>query len=179
MNANVEVTLATDLLQRGHTIQTNVFFRIAHPLIGESDSLAIAPVQPTTAARLVGRLVAVNFGKSFIVQRVVGRDAAGGQVYIKSDLTRNAPTAVPLQTVVGQVTEVRKASCALRLEGRAGRAFGRMVAALSIRLVDREGLPVAIGTARRRFFRSIIKLLFAIQWQVCKRSLSPPHPLAH
>lgn len=160
-----EMRLALDVMNATGYLWTRVRADNSAPLIREGDMICLRKTGPDVKK---GDLVALDYRKLFIVQRIV--DIRGDTIYTKADHSEKGPFNQVIGQVAGKVVYILKGKDLLNIDNPLCDRIHLLITGLS---VGRSKINVNSGFFYRRFFhklrRSLLKRLLKLELIIGKR----------
>ncbi|MFH1159975.1 MAG: S24/S26 family peptidase [bacterium] len=154
-----EMILALDILNANGYLWTRVKANNSAPLINEGDMICL---KKSGYALKKGDLVALDYQKLFIVQRIV--KLSGETIYTKADHSEKGPFMQPIGIVAGKVVLIKKTQDLLNIDNRLCDRIHLLITRYS---VGRSETYINTGFFYRKFFhklrRSILKRLLKLE----------------
>ncbi|MFC2102781.1 S24 family peptidase, partial [Bacteroidota bacterium] len=117
-----EMTLALDILNVSGYLWTRVKADNSAPLIREGDMICI---KKSGEPLKEGDLVALDYHKLFIVQRIIG--IQGDTLITKADHSEKGPFSQEIENVAGKVVYIKKGDEMVNIDNRACERIHRII----------------------------------------------------
>ncbi|NQV03437.1 MAG: S24/S26 family peptidase [Bacteroidia bacterium] len=160
-----EMILALDILNVNGYLWTRVKADNSAPLIREGDMICL---KKSGKVLKKGDLVALDYQKLFIVQRIVG--IQGDTIYTKADHSEKGPFRQAIGKVAGKVVVIKQEHDLLNIDNPLCDRIHLLITRLS---VGRSKTNINTGFFYRKFFhklrRSILKRLLKLELIIGKR----------
>ncbi len=160
-----EMTLALDILNVSGYLWTRVKADNSAPLIREGDMICLKKCGEMLKK---GDLVAVDYHKIFIVQRIIKID--GDTVYTKADHSEKGPFSQEIGSIAGTVAYIKKEKELVNIDNPICDRIHLLIIRLSL---GRSKVNINTGFFYRKFFhklrRSILKRILKLELIIGKR----------
>ena len=176
MDYTTHMALAVDILNSTGYLWTQISAQNSAPLINEGDMVCVKKRDDSLKK---GDLIAIDFRKMFIIQRIV--DIGEDEAWTKGDHSEKGPFCCRLKDVAGKVILVKKKEEILQIDNPLCERLHILITRLSL---GRREKVINTGFFYRKFFhklrRSMIKRLLRLEIILGKRyakNLDPRLPI--
>jgi hypothetical protein len=160
-----EMTLALDILNINGYLWTRVKADNSAPLIREGDMICLKKCGELLKR---GDLVAVDYHKIFIVQRIIKID--GDTVFTKADHSEKGPFSQEIGTIAGKVAYIKNGKNLVNIDNPICKRIHLLIIKLSL---GRSKVNTNPGFFYRKFFhklrRSMLKRILKLELIIGKR----------